>query len=79
MTTALRECERKAKQLPLPERALLIEHLIDSLDDLDEQECERLWIAEAERRYAGYREGQITARPAEDVFCDARARLASAK
>ena len=77
MATILGECERKAKRLPLAERALLIEHLISSLDDLDEEECERLWIEEGERRYAGYKEGDLTARPATDVFRDAKARLAS--
>ncbi len=79
MTTALKECERQAKRLPLPERALLIEHLISSLDNLDDDECERLWVAEAERRYAEFKEGKIAARPAEDVFRDARARLASVR
>ena len=79
VTTALDKCERQARDLPLAERALLIEHLIGSLDQLDEDECERLWIAEAERRYAGYRVGNISARPAGDVFRDARAKLASLK
>jgi putative addiction module component (TIGR02574 family) len=78
-TKALDKCERQAKGLPLADRALLIEHLIGSLDQLDEEECERLWIAEAERRYAGYRAGDISARPASDVFRGARARLASLK
>jgi len=77
MATALDECERKARLLPLSEGALLIEHLVDTLDDLDEEECERLWVAEGERRYAEYRKGNIPARPADDVFRDARARLAS--
>lgn len=77
MATVLGECERKARRLSLAERALLIEHLISSLDDLEEEECERLWIAEGERRYAGYKEGSITARPAAAVFRDAEARLAS--
>ena len=77
MSTALDECERHAKGLALSERALLIERLIDSLDDLDGQECEDLWIAEAERRYAGYKEGEISARPAGDVFRDAQSQLKS--
>ena len=76
-TTALGECERKAKRLPLAERAVLIEHLISTLDDLDEAESERLWIAEGARRHAGYKAGNITARPAGEVFRDAEARLAS--
>nr|VFJ57436.1 MAG: putative addiction module component, TIGR02574 family [Candidatus Kentron sp. FM]VFJ76067.1 MAG: putative addiction module component, TIGR02574 family [Candidatus Kentron sp. FM]VFK21445.1 MAG: putative addiction module component, TIGR02574 family [Candidatus Kentron sp. FM] len=77
MMTTLDECEQKARRLPLSERALLIEYLVATLDDLDEKECERLWVAEAERRYIEYRQGTITARPADDVFQDARAKLAS--
>jgi len=77
MATTLHECEQKAKSLSLSERALLIERLIGSLDDLDEEECERLWLAEAERRYAEYKRGSIRARPAPDVLREARARVAS--
>ncbi len=77
MTTTIEECERKAKSLPLPQRALLIEHLISSLDELDEKECERLWIAEAKRRYAQYTAGNIPARPAAEVFRDAKATLST--
>ena len=77
MATSLAECEKTAKRLPLSDRARLIEPLISSLDDLDEAECERLWIDEAERRYAAYKAGKITARPAAEVFRDARARLAA--
>nr|VFJ62875.1 MAG: Putative addiction module component [Candidatus Kentron sp. DK]VFJ65942.1 MAG: Putative addiction module component [Candidatus Kentron sp. DK] len=77
MMTTLHECKQKSGQLPLSERALLIEHLVATLDDLDEKECERLWIAEARRRCIEYDKGTITARPADDIFRDARARLAS--
>nr|VFJ90330.1 MAG: putative addiction module component, TIGR02574 family [Candidatus Kentron sp. LFY]VFK19939.1 MAG: putative addiction module component, TIGR02574 family [Candidatus Kentron sp. LFY] len=77
MTTTFDECKQKARQLPLSERALLIEHLLATLDDLGEQECEQLWVAEAARRYAEYKKGTIAARPADDVFRDARARIDS--
>jgi len=79
MAMTLDECERQARCLPLAERALLIEHLVGTLDDIDEAECERLWIAEAERRLRKYREGKISARPADDVFRDARKRLSVAE
>nr|VFJ87051.1 MAG: Putative addiction module component [Candidatus Kentron sp. LFY] len=48
-----------------------------TLDDPDQQECEYLWVAEAARRYAEYKKGTIAARPADDVFRDARARIDS--
>jgi putative addiction module component (TIGR02574 family) len=79
MAITLEECEHKVKQLTLKDRATLIEHLISSLDDLDEVECERLWVQEAEKRYQGYKAGRIKSRPAENVFSDAKARLGKIK
>jgi len=79
MAMTLEKCERQAKALPLAERALLIERLIGSLDEPDEAECERLWVAEAERRYAAYQAGEITARSATDVLRGIRAKLASVR
>jgi len=79
MSTTLEECEHKVKQLTLEDRATLIEHLIRSLDDLDEAECERLWIQEAEKRYQGYKAGRIKSQSAENVFSDAKARLREIK
>jgi putative addiction module component (TIGR02574 family) len=79
MATTLERCEQQARTLPLAQRALLIERLIGSLDEPDDAECERLWVAEAERRYAAYQAGTIPARSATDVFRDARAKLASVR
>ncbi|MCK5229455.1 MAG: addiction module protein [Desulfobulbaceae bacterium] len=79
MPMNLEECERQARQLPPTDRSVLIEHLIGSLDELDEAECERLWLEEAERRFQEYKAGNITSRPAEDVFRDARAKLREIK
>jgi putative addiction module component (TIGR02574 family) len=75
MATELEKCEQRGKNLPLRERALLIQHLIEGLDDLDEQNLERLWVQEAARRFKEFKVGNIKARPAEEVFCDARTRL----
>jgi len=52
------------------ERAVLAQHLITSLDGLDELENERLWVEEAEHRYQEYNKGQISSRPGNDVFND---------
>ena len=79
MDATLDKCEKMAKQLPAHERALLIEHLFHTLDDLNEAECEELWVAEAERRYGEYRKGKIPAKPAKEAFVNARERLASFK
>ncbi len=72
MSPQLMECEAQALKLPPTDRAMLAEHLIASLDDLDDQQNEQLWIDEAERRYREYKSGNITARMAERVLSDAR-------
>lgn len=72
MSPELKECEAQALRLSLQDRAILAERLLASLDDIDEAEAERLWADEAERRYQAYKEGRITARPADEVFADAR-------
>ena len=71
----LKECEAQVLKLSASERALLAEHLIASLDSVDDVENEQLWIEEAERRYQQYRTGCISARPATDVLRDARAAI----
>ena len=79
MATELEKCEQRAKNLPLKERALLIKHLIEGLDDLDEQNLERLWVQEATRRFKEFEAGNIEARPAKEVFSDVRVRLQELK
>jgi len=75
MITELEKCEKQAKQLPMHERTILIRHLIEGLDELDEQELERLWIREASRRFEEYKIGNIKARPGAEVFSHVRAKL----
>ena len=72
MSADLKECEAQALRLRPKERATLAQHLIASLDTLDDAENERLWLEEADRRYQEYKKGKIPARPAEDVLRDAR-------
>jgi putative addiction module component (TIGR02574 family) len=64
----------EALELPLTARAELASQLLDSLDDLSEEETDQLWAAEAERRYAGYKAGEIESVPADEVFARLRAR-----
>jgi len=75
MATRLEEFEKQAQQLSLQERSALIDHLISSLDDLEEKECERLWLEEAKRRYQEYKAGKVSSRSADQVLQDARAKL----
>lgn len=63
-----------ALRLPIKERAELASRLLDSLDELSEQENDQLWAEEAERRYAEFKAGKIEAVPADEVFARLRAR-----
>lgn len=75
MSPDLKECEDQALKLQSRERATLAEHLIASLDALDDAENERLWLEEADKRYQEYKQGNISARPAEDVLRDAHSAI----
>ncbi|GBE17313.1 putative addiction module component [bacterium BMS3Abin15] len=75
MPSKIKEIEEEALRLPSYERAQLSEHLIISLDDVEDPEAERLWIEEAERRYQEYKQGKVKAKPAEMVFKEARSKL----
>jgi putative addiction module component (TIGR02574 family) len=75
MPTRVQEIEDEVLQLPVEDRAILAEHLIRSLDVEEDAEVERLWIAEAERRYNEYKAGRAAAQPAALVFEEVRAEL----
>jgi len=63
----LEEVLRKALALDIQDRARLAERLLASLDELSEDEAERLWAEEAERRLKEYRAGRAKAVSAEEV------------
>jgi putative addiction module component (TIGR02574 family) len=63
----LDEVLRNALRLKVHDRASLAERLLASLDDLSEEEAERLWAEEAQRRLEEYRAGRTRAVPAEEV------------
>jgi hypothetical protein len=73
--TDMKTIEAKAMSLPPELRAILAQRLLASLDELDEQENERIWLEEAEQRYQGHRSGLISSRDAFDVLADVRSRL----
>ena len=70
-----KQVETEALKLSPQARAELAEKLLRSLDDLPEEEIERLWAEEAVRRDAELDDGTASMRDAEDVFKDARARI----
>jgi len=77
MTTE--QVENEALKLKPQERAELAEKLLRSLEDLSEEEIERLWVKEAIRRDAELDSGSASMRDAEDVFRDARANYYSGR
>ncbi|HPO17109.1 MAG TPA: addiction module protein [Candidatus Hydrogenedentes bacterium] len=68
---SLTQIEDEALKLTEQERAILAERLLDSLDGDSAGLNEERWLDEAERRYRAYKAGQLSARPAEEVFRDA--------
>lgn len=63
----LAEVLRTAMSLEVHERAALAEKLLASLEELTEEEAERLWAEEAQRRLEEFRTGQAKAVQAEVV------------
>lgn len=64
---ALKDVLKDALTLDVHERALLAERLLATLEELSEEEAERLWVEEAERRLKEYRSGRAKAISADEV------------
>jgi hypothetical protein len=71
----IEQVETEALKLAPKARAELAEKLLKSLDDLSQEEIERLWAEEAIRRNAELDAGTASMRDAEDVFREARTRI----
>ncbi len=61
------EILKNALRLDVHDRATLAERLLASLEELSEEEADRLWAEEAQRRLEEYRAGRAKAVPAEEV------------
>ncbi len=70
------ELEAEALKLKPEARARLAERLLDSLEDLSDEENARVWAEEAERRSAAWDANPGSDRAAEAVFRDAKSRHA---
>jgi len=73
MTTE--QVQKEALKLKPEARAELAEKLLRSLEDLSDEDIERLWAEEAVRRDTELDSGTVSMRDAEDVFREARARI----
>lgn len=72
---SIEELEAEALKLTPQARAKLAGRLLESLEGLSEQENEQLWAEEAVRRDADLDANPEKARPAGEVFREARSRL----
>lgn len=79
MAHSLAEIENDALRLPPEDRARLAVDLLASLEGSVEspEEIEKLWLAEAERRFRELRDGVVQGIPAQEVFAQLRAKLRS--
>jgi len=68
----LSEVLKNALSLDVHDRAALAEKLLASLEELSEEEAERLWAEEAQRRLEEYRAGRAKGVSAEAVHDKAK-------
>jgi len=69
------DLEAEALKLDPHQRARLAGKLLESLEELSEEENERLWAEEAQRRDADLDANPENARPADEVLREARSKL----
>lgn len=67
--------EKEALALPLPERARLVERLLESLDVLSEHEAETVWLDVAQARARGIDEGTVQLLTPDELEHRIQARL----
>lgn len=76
MAHSLVDLEKDVMRLPAEDRARLAVRILSSLEETTEspEEIEKLWIAEAERRFQELRDGVVKGIPAREVFAELRAK-----
>jgi len=74
MVHSLTDVEKDALRLSAEDRARLAVRLLSSLEGTTEspEQIEKLWIAEAERRFRELRDGVVQGIPAREVFAELR-------
>ena len=75
MSSQFDDLAKRIRALPAAEKAALVRELIDDLDPDEDPDVEKLWLEEAERRYAQYLRGEVEAIPGDEVMAEARKRL----
>jgi len=72
MSDLARKFMEEALLLPREDRAELVEQLLQSLNIPTQEEIDRLWIEEAEKRVREYEEGKIKSLDGEQVLREIR-------
>lgn len=72
MSTLLDELSKKARSLPVEERAQLAQELLESVERDADPEVQAAWEVEIADRIAKYERGEARLVPAEEVFATAR-------
>lgn len=72
MNQTVERLKAEAQALTAPERADLVFHLLQSLDQGEDTDAEAAWDAELARRAAEIESGQAVGIPADQVFADIR-------
>jgi putative addiction module component (TIGR02574 family) len=75
MTKLAETIAEQALLLPREDRAELVEKLLSSLNVPTQEEVDRLWAEEAERRIQEYDEGKVAPLDGERVMDEIRKRL----
>ncbi len=69
------EVMRAALALPPGARAMLADHILESLDDPNQTKIDAAWAEEIERRIRDIDEGKVKLIPGEEVLAKLRARF----
>lgn len=75
MSSQFDDLTKRVRALPMGEKGALVRLLIDDLDPGQDPDVEKLWLEEAERRYAQYLRGEVEATPGDEAMAEARKRL----
>ena len=72
MKSSVEQIAEDALALPSEARALLADRLVESLDPAEDGYMRQLWLAEARRRQAEVRGGQVQTIPGEEALAQVR-------
>ncbi|MGH9959734.1 MAG: addiction module protein [Pyrinomonadaceae bacterium] len=75
MSALFDELEKQARLLTPQEKATMARIHNEELDPSADSQVEQMWIAESQRRYQAYLNGQIASLPGNEVMSRARTRL----